>query len=270
MPRQLTHWNRVTYIYVSKLTIICSDNGLLPGQRHVIIWTNAGILLTSDHEEVFFDHQTTCLVIWSKSSDILKKSSDISIQLFMVKFWDDQTICLMILNKSSDILQNHLQCLMGRWLLWTLLLTELSGTKFSEILIEIHTFSFKEMHLKMSAKWRPFCLGLNVNVLRSLCHQWPISLRMLTQIHLNFGAICCNRPISHQPASHDRLQIWRQLLFVMCSVWTWRLNDDIKGMLCQRTGHTKVTTETLDATMIQEFKSRQHLPKLFFTWLVNL
>ena len=34
---------------------------------------------------------------------------------------------------------------------------------FSEILIYIQTFSFKKMHLKMSsAKWRPFCLGLNV------------------------------------------------------------------------------------------------------------
>ena len=37
------------------------------------------------------------------------------------------------------------------------------GTEFNEILIEIHTFSFKDMHLKMSSgKWRPFCLGLNV------------------------------------------------------------------------------------------------------------
>ena len=37
------------------------------------------------------------------------------------------------------------------------------GTNFSEILIEIYTFSFKEMHLKMSSgKWRPFCIGLNV------------------------------------------------------------------------------------------------------------
>ena len=39
------------------------------------------------------------------------------------------------------------------------------GTNFSEILIWIQTFSFKKMHLKMSsAKWRPFCLGLNVLV----------------------------------------------------------------------------------------------------------
>ena len=37
------------------------------------------------------------------------------------------------------------------------------GTNFSEILIEIHTFSFKKIHLKMSfGKWRPFCLSLNV------------------------------------------------------------------------------------------------------------
>ena len=34
-----------------------------------------------------------------------------------------------------------------------------SGTKFREMLIEIYTFSFKKMHLRMSSgKWRPFCL----------------------------------------------------------------------------------------------------------------
>ena len=38
-----------------------------------------------------------------------------------------------------------------------------SGTNFSEILIEIITFSFKKMRLKVSSvKWRPCCLGLNV------------------------------------------------------------------------------------------------------------
>ena len=35
--------------------------------------------------------------------------------------------------------------------------------KLQWILDEIHTFSFKKMHLKMSSgKWWPFCLGLNV------------------------------------------------------------------------------------------------------------
>ena len=89
----LTHWGRVTHICVSKQTIIGSDNGLSPGRRQAIIWTNVGILL-----------------IWSL------------------------------------------------------------GTKFNENLIEIQTFSFRKMHLKMlSGKWRPFCLGLNVLISDLAC-----------------------------------------------------------------------------------------------------
>ena len=79
-------WGRVTHICVSELTIIGSDNGLLPGRRQAIIWNNAGLLLI-----------------------------------------------------------------------------EPLGTNVSEISIGIHTSSFEKMHLNMSsAKWRPFCLGLNV------------------------------------------------------------------------------------------------------------
>ena len=75
----------MTHIFVSKLTIIGSDNGLSPDRRQAIIWTNAGLLLIE-----------------------------------------------------------HL------------------GTNFSEILIEVLTFSFSKMRLKVSsAKRRPFCLGLN-------------------------------------------------------------------------------------------------------------
>ena len=82
----LTHWGWAMHICVGKLTIIGSDDGLSPGRRQAIIWTNAGISLIG-----------------------------------------------------------------------TL------GTNFSAILIKIQTFSFKKLHLKMlSAKWRPFCLGLNM------------------------------------------------------------------------------------------------------------
>ena len=35
----------MTHICVSKLSIIGSDNGLSPGRRQAIIWTNAGILI---------------------------------------------------------------------------------------------------------------------------------------------------------------------------------------------------------------------------------
>ena len=74
------------HICVSKLSIIGSDNGLSPGRREPIIWTNAGILLIGP-----------------------------------------------------------------------------LGTNFNKILIEIHKFSFKKIHFKMSSgKWWPSCLGLNV------------------------------------------------------------------------------------------------------------
>ena len=76
----------MTHICIGKLTIIGSDNGLVPGRRQAIIWTNAGILLI-----------------------------------------------------------------------------EPLGRNSSEILIAIQTFSFKKTYLKISsAKWHPFCLGLNV------------------------------------------------------------------------------------------------------------
>ena len=68
-------------------------------------------------------------------------------------------------------------------IIWTnagKLLNGLLGTNFSEIEIEIQTFSLKKMHWKMSSvKWRPFCLGLNVLTHWSLVkhiHQWTGSL----------------------------------------------------------------------------------------------
>ena len=51
-------------------------------------------------------------------------------------------------------------------IIWTnagILLIGPLGTNFSENLIGVQTFSLKKMRLKTSsAKWRPFCLGLNV------------------------------------------------------------------------------------------------------------
>ena len=62
-------------------------------------------------------------------------------------------------------------------IIWTddgILLIGPLGTSFSEILIEIHTFSFQKMHLKMSSgKWRPFCLGLNM--LTMVTYSWLLS-----------------------------------------------------------------------------------------------
>ena len=59
---RLTHWGRATHICVGKLTTIGSDNGLSPGRRQAIIWTNAGILLIgtlgTNFSEILIDFHT--------------------------------------------------------------------------------------------------------------------------------------------------------------------------------------------------------------------
>ena len=73
-------------------------------------------------------------------------------------------ICVIKLTISAS--DNGLLPSRRQAIIWTnaeILFIRSLGTNFSEILIEIHTFSFKKMHLKLSsAKWRPFCLGLDV------------------------------------------------------------------------------------------------------------
>ena len=65
------------------------------------------------------------------------------------------------------------------------------GTNFNEISIRIQTFSFKKMHFKMSsAKWRPFCLGLNV-----LTYPMVKSYRVEHKHHNATGDKSCQRTI---------------------------------------------------------------------------
>ena len=60
------------------------------------------------------------------------------------------------------------------------------GTNFSEMLIEIHTFSFKKIHLKMSSgKWRPFCLGLEC------CYDYVRSISLLHSLDTQSSSLCC-------------------------------------------------------------------------------
>ena len=70
------------------------------------------------------------------------------------------------LNWVTSCLDNGLSPIRRQAIIWSntvILLIETFGSNFSEISIEIHTFSFKKMHLKMSSgKWLPICLGLNV------------------------------------------------------------------------------------------------------------
>ena len=81
---------------------------------------------------------------------------------------------------------NGLSLRRHRAIIWTnagILLIRPLGTKFSEILITIHTLSFMKMHLKMaSAKWRPFCLCLNV-LIRMLHNYWSWILQCMSMCY---------------------------------------------------------------------------------------
>ena len=69
-------------------------------------------------------------------------------------------------NLTIIVSDNGLSPYRRQAIIWTnagILLIGPLGTNFSEILIEILTFSFTKMRLKVSsAKRRPFCIGLNV------------------------------------------------------------------------------------------------------------
>ena len=74
---EVINWCRVTHTCVSKLIIIGSDNGLSPGRRQAIIWTNAGILLIAplgiNFSKVLIIKDVFGYVVW-KMAAILSRS----------------------------------------------------------------------------------------------------------------------------------------------------------------------------------------------------
>ena len=93
-------------------------------------------------------------------------------------------------------------------IIWTnagILLIGPLATNFSEILIEILTFSLEKMRSNVSsAKWRPFCLGLNVLMQVGQCHEHisavPPLLPLNKQITHKIAWSVINRAVS-QPLS---------------------------------------------------------------------
>ena len=105
------------------------------------------------------------------------EKGETSLKYWCLTHWGRVThICVSDLTIIG--LDNGLSLGRRQAIIWTnagILLIRPLGTNFNEMLIEILTFSFKKMRLKVSfAKWRPSCLGLNVlkwgDILRSC---WP-------------------------------------------------------------------------------------------------
>ena len=68
---------------------------------------------------------------------------------------------LTIIGSDNDLPPGRRQAIIGTNA--GILLIDHLGTHFSEVVIEIHTFSFNKRHLKVSSgKWWPFYLGLNM------------------------------------------------------------------------------------------------------------
>ena len=74
VPAALTHWGPDTHICDNKLTSVGSDNGLSPGRRQAIIWTNVGILLIGPLRTKFSDNLVVIHTFSSKKMH-LKMSS---------------------------------------------------------------------------------------------------------------------------------------------------------------------------------------------------
>ena len=82
-------------------------------------------------------------------------------------------ICISIIGSDNGLSPCRHQA--NIWTNAGIVLIRALGTNVSEILSEIHIFSFMKMHFKMaSGKWRPFCLGLNV--LNKGRRKWSITV----------------------------------------------------------------------------------------------
>ena len=137
--------------------------------------------------------------IWTPMSSVLKKVDKLNLSLSL---WPAPShylnLCWNIVNQT---IRKKLQ--------WNL--------------NEIHTFSLKKIHCKMSSgKWRPFCLGLNV-----LINSSPMD-KMTTILADNFKCIFLNE--------NDRIPISMSLKFVprspidnkpaLAQVMAWRWAGD--------------------------------------------
>ena len=143
------------------------------------IWRNYNDIITSKQPFVFFLHNKDAIItscIRCGNGYILEAVvRDWFIittlnEFHILTHWGRVThICvddLTIIGSDNGLSPWRRQAII--WINAVLLLIGPLGTNFSELLIEIVTFSFKNMHLKVSsAKRRPFCLGFNVLINKS-------------------------------------------------------------------------------------------------------
>ena len=104
----LTHWGRVTQICVGKLTNIGSDNGLSPGRRQAIIWTNVGILLIgtlgTNFSEILIDfHTFSFKKMLLKVSSAKRRTFSLGLNVLMNQPLRDMAAANHVYRQTSNI-----------------------------------------------------------------------------------------------------------------------------------------------------------------------
>ena len=156
------------YYYIPPLTNIIYQYTLLSEINRLNNSTGKIVVLTQRGQNIMADILQTTLsstVTWETQFVFWCNFhwSLFEIYTSLLNHWGRVThICI---NKQTVIgSENGLSSGRRQTIIWTnvgILLIGLWGTNFSEIWIEMYTFSFKKMHLEMSSgNWRPFCLGL--------------------------------------------------------------------------------------------------------------
>ena len=155
------HWGWMMHICIGHLTIIGSDNGLTLDQCQAIIWTKFNqcwsIVNWTLRNKLQRNLNQNSYIFNEKdaSESVIYKMAAILSQPQCVNSLRPSLSKLSILGSDNGLSPGRRQAIIqtnaGILFIWPF------GTNFSEILIEINTFSFKKMHLKMSSgKWRPF------------------------------------------------------------------------------------------------------------------
>ena len=171
--------------------------------------------------------------IWNRFRDISSRTTVIlkNIQIHHILFclslthWGWVThICVSKLTTIGS--DNGLSPSRRQAIIWTnagILLIGPSGTNFSEILIKIHKYSFKKMHLKMSpGRFRPFCLGLNALAIHLT----------LTSSHF-YHQMILTRTIIEYPHQQQQLQLsltifpGQKKLHHLIKSYTWTVTEEL-------------------------------------------
>ena len=159
----------MTHICISRLTVTGSDNGLSPGRRQAIIWTNDGILLIGPLGTNFSEN-----LIWILTFSFTKMWLKVSSAKWL-------PFCL-----SLNVLINH----------WSSV-TPTQGTNQG---FAIKNYWFFNSEPMLCFKTRPHCLRSQITYKSMACHHRKLQRKYQLKVaQIRFSSVKHDAP----PSKHD-------------------------------------------------------------------